>query len=127
MQVKNHHVAVICSDIQRSERWWCDVLGLRVARREYREARRSWKVDLENDSGVRIELFTFEGAPARPSYPEAMGLRHVAFEIGDVEAMVRRVESLGVKVEPVRVDAATGKRFTFFADPDGLPVEIYEA
>lgn len=122
-----HHVALICSDIHRSRDFYTRVLGFRVLAEEYREARRSWKVDLElSTGGVRLELFSFPDAPPRPNQPEARGLRHLAFVVESVEASAVRLEALGVAVEPIRVDQATGKRFTFFKDPDGLPLELYE-
>lgn len=122
-----HHVAVICSDYGRSKRFYCEVLGLRVVAETYREARRSHKLDLAVPGGAQIELFSFPNPPARPSRPEACGLRHLAFAVRDIGACVRELEARGVVVEPVRVDELTGKRFTFFADPDGLPLEIYES
>lgn len=121
-----HHAAIICADYERSRRFYTEVLGLRVVAETYREARRSYKLDLALPDGTQIELFSFPDAPPRPSYPEAQGLRHLAFEVDDVEAARRALEAMGVSVEPVRVDELTGKRFTFFADPDGLPLELYE-
>lgn len=121
-----HHAAIICADYERSRRFYTEVLGLRVVAETYREARRSYKLDLALPDGTQIELFSFPDAPQRPSYPEAQGLRHLAFEVDDVEAGKRALEAMGVSVEPVRVDELTGKRFTFFADPDGLPLEPYE-
>lgn len=122
-----HHVAVICSDYERSKRFYRDVLGLRVLAETHRKARDSYKLDLEVPGGPAIELFSFPGAPPRPSYPEAQGLRHLAFSVRDLDAFIRHLEALGIEVEPVRVDELTGKRFTFFADPDGLPLELYES
>ncbi len=121
-----HHAAIICADYERSRRFYTEVLGLRVVAETYREARRSYKLDLALPDGTQIELFSFPDAPPRPSYPEAQGLRHLAFEVDDVEAARRALEAMGVSVEPVRVDELTGRRFTFFADPDGLPLELYE-
>lgn len=121
-----HHAAIICADYERSRRFYTEVLGLRVVAETYREARRSYKLDLALPDGTQIELFSFPDAPPRPSYPEAQGLRHLAFEVDDVEQGKRALEAMGVSVEPVRVDELTGKRFTFFADPDGLPLELYE-
>lgn len=121
-----HHVAIICSDYQRSKAFYTEVVGLRIVAENYRSARQSWKLDLALPDGSRIELFTFPGAPARPSRPEAQGLRHLAFAVEDVEAWVNHLESQGVAVEAIRVDEFTGRRFTFFADPDGLPLELYE-
>jgi glyoxylase I family protein len=121
-----HHTAIICADYERSRRFYTKVLGLSVIAETYREARRSYKLDLALPDGGQIELFSFPDAPPRPSYPEAQGLRHLAFEVADVEQGKRELEAKGVAVEPVRVDELTGKRFTFFADPDGLPLELYE-
>jgi glyoxylase I family protein len=121
-----HHVAVICSDYQRSKRFYVEVLGLEVVAEVYREARRSYKLDLKLPDGTQIELFSFPNPPERPSYPEACGLRHLAFAVSDLNAVVAHLAAHGVAVEPVRVDEYTGKRFTFFADPDGLPLELYE-
>ncbi len=121
-----HHVAVICSDYARSKAFYTEVLGLEVIAETYREARESWKLDLALPGGGQIELFTFPGAPARPSRPEAQGLRHLAFAVDDVAAAKRSLETQGVEVEEIRTDSLTGKRFTFFADPDGLPLELYE-
>ncbi|WP_416763659.1 VOC family protein [Roseateles sp. So40a] len=126
MLLRLHHAAIICADYERSRRFYTEVLGLRVVAETYREARRSYKLDLALPDGTQIELFSFPDAPQRPSYPEAQGLRHLAFEVDDVEAGKRALEAMGVSVEPVRVDELTGKRFTFFADPDGLPLELYE-
>ncbi len=122
-----HHVALICADIEVSKRFYVDLLGLRVIAETWREARQSWKVDLALPDGGQLELFTFPGAPPRPSWPEARGLRHLAFSVADVEACKAMLEARGVLVEPVRLDELTGRRFVFFADPDGLPLELYEA
>jgi glyoxylase I family protein len=124
--LRTHHVAVICSDYERSRRFYTDVLGLEVLSEVYRAERRSYKLDLRLPDGTQIELFTFPDPPKRLSYPEACGLRHLAFEVADVAAAVAELEGRGMKVEPVRVDEQTGRRFTFFADPDGLPLELYE-
>ncbi|WP_374438394.1 SMU1112c/YaeR family gloxylase I-like metalloprotein [Pseudomonas panipatensis] len=120
-----HHVALICSDYARSKRFYCDILGLRVVAETYRAARDSWKLDLALGD-TQLELFSFPGAPPRPSYPEAQGLRHLAFAVEDVEAAAAELHAQGVLCEPIRQDELTGKRFTFFADPDGLPLELYE-
>jgi glyoxylase I family protein len=121
-----HHAAIICSDYERSRRFYVEVLGLRVIAETYREARRSHKLDLALPDGTQIELFSFPDPPERPSYPEARGLRHLAFVVEDVAGCKSALEAQGVAVEPVRVDELTGKRFVFFADPDGLPLELYE-
>ncbi len=121
-----HHVAIIASDYARSKAFYTEVLGLPVIREVYREARDSYKLDLALSDGQQIELFSFPDPPPRPSYPEACGLRHLAFEVDDVAAYKDALEVKGVEVEAIRVDEHTGKRFTFFADPDGLPLEVYE-
>ena len=122
-----HHVAVICSDYTASRRFYVEVLGLSVVRETYRAERQSHKLDLAvPGSPVQVELFSFPDAPKRLSYPEALGLRHLAFAVSGLDAEVARLAGLGVVVEPVRMDDLTGKRFTFFADPDGLPIELYE-
>jgi glyoxylase I family protein len=120
-----HHVAIIASDYPRSKRFYSEILGLKVLAEVYRQARDSWKLDLALPDGGQIELFSFPGAPARPSYPEAQGLRHLAFRTPDIEAAVQHLTSHGVACEPIRVDEYTGKRYTFFADPDDLPLELY--
>jgi glyoxylase I family protein len=121
-----HHVAVICSEYARSKAFYTEVLGLRVVDENYREHRQSWKLDLALPNGTQIELFTFPGAPERPSRPEAQGLRHLAFAVEDLDGWTEHLASKGIAVEDVRVDEYTGRRFTFFADPDGLPLELYE-
>ncbi len=127
MQIRGlHHVAIIASDYASSKDFYTRVLGLRVIEETYRDARDSYKLDLALPGGAQIELFSFPGAPPRPSYPEACGLRHLAFAVEDLDGAVRSLEGNGVAVEAVRVDELTGKRFTFFADPDGLPLELYE-
>jgi glyoxylase I family protein len=120
-----HHVAIICSDYARSRRFYSEILGFPVLREVYREARDSWKCDLDT-GGAQIELFSFPDPPPRPSYPEAQGLRHLAFATAALDAEVARLVAHGIAVEPIRVDPDTGRRFTFFSDPDGLPLEFYE-
>jgi glyoxylase I family protein len=122
-----HHAAIICSDFEVSKRFNTECLGLEVIAENYRAERNSYKLDLSLPDGTHIELFSCPGAPERPSYPEARGLRHLAFEVGDVEECKRKLESLGIAVEAIRIDEYTNRRFVFFADPDGLPLELYEA
>lgn len=122
-----HHVAIICSDYQRSKSFYTELLGLKVIAEHYRESRDSYKLDLALPDGGQIELFSFPTPPPRVSNPEAQGLRHLAFLVSSVEAAADELREHGVEVEPIRVDEFTGKRFTFFQDPDGLPLELYEA
>ncbi|MBX7271676.1 MULTISPECIES: VOC family protein [Stutzerimonas stutzeri subgroup] len=122
-----HHVAIICSDYVVSKRFYTETLGLTVIAEHYREARRSYKLDLALPDGAQLELFSFPDAPPRPSRPEAQGLRHLAFAVDDVAQCKAWLERQGVAVEAIRLDEYTGRRFTFFADPDGLPLELYEA
>ncbi|OOG41564.1 VOC family protein [Rhodanobacter sp. C05] len=122
-----HHVALICSDYPRSRAFYSETLELPIVREVYREARDSWKCDLLVSPGVQLELFSFPDPPPRPSRPEAQGLRHLAFAVSDVDAVVSVLDERGVSCEAVRVDEYTGRRFTFFADPDGLPIELYQA
>jgi len=121
-----HHVAIICTDYEKSKHFYTEILGLKIVREVYREERKSYKLDLEVGNQYQIELFTFPDSPQRPSRPEAAGLRHLAFEVDNIGAAVAHINGFGVITEPIRVDEFTGKRFTFFADPDGLPVEFYE-
>jgi glyoxylase I family protein len=127
MLLRIHHAAIICADYERSKHFYTQVLGLKVIAENWRAERKSWKLDLALPDGSQIELFSFENRPARPSYPEAQGLRHLAFEVADVAQWKTSLEQQGVKVEAIRVDEYTGRRFTFFADPDDLPLELYEA
>lgn len=122
-----HHAAIICADFETSKRFYVDCLGLRVVAQHFRAQRNSYKLDLALPDGGQIELFSFPDAPVRPSYPEAQGLRHLAFVVDDVDVCKGKLESMGIAVEAVRVDEYTGKRFVFFSDPDGLPLELYEA
>jgi glyoxylase I family protein len=122
-----HHVAIICSDYGVSRRFYTEVLGLRVVAENYRAERQSYKLDLALPDGSQLELFSFPDSPKRPSYPEACGLRHLAFEVDDIERCKTRLESLGIAVQAIRMDEFTGRRFAFFLDPDDLPLELYEA
>ncbi len=121
-----HHIAIICSNYERSKAFYTQVLGMQIVREVYREERQSWKLDLALGAQYVIELFSFPEPPPRPSRPEAQGLRHLAFTVPDVDKAVQQLQERGVITEPVRVDPYTGKRFTFFQDPDGLPLELYE-
>ena len=122
-----HHAAIICADYSRSKTFYTEILGLEIIAENYRAQRDSWKLDLRLPDGGQVELFSFPAAPSRPSYPEALGLRHLAFAVDSLDRAKAHLEAHGVAMEPVRVDEFTGKRFTFFSDPDGLPLELYEA
>ena len=121
-----HHIAIICSDYERSKAFYTNVLGLTIMAEHFRRDRNSYKLDLALGDQYVIELFSFPDPPSRPTRPEATGLRHLAFETTDIALAIRHLESHGVTTEPVRTDEFTGKRFTFFSDPDNLPLELYE-
>ena len=123
---KVHHIAIICSDYQKSKKFYTEVLGLGIMREVYRENRQSFKLDLELNGTYIIELFSFPDPPQRVSRPEATGLRHLAFEVDDLEKVIAHLEKFKIGVEPIRIDEFTDKRFTFIADPDNLPIEFYE-
>ena len=147
MPLRLHHIAIICSNYQRSKRFYVDILGLRILAETFRPDRNSYKLDLatdprdtlpSHDSSAhdaapifpRIELFSFPDPPPRPTHPEARGLRHLAFAVTNLDAELARLAALGVIAEPVRADTTPtgrGKRFTFIKDPDDLPIELYEA
>jgi glyoxylase I family protein len=120
-----HHVALICSDYERSKRFYSHILGLPIIREVWRAERQSWKCDLRLGS-AQVELFSFPDPPPRPSGPEACGLRHLAFRVKTLESIIAHLKSFGISVEPIRIDEHTRRRFTFFSDPDGLPLELYE-
>ncbi|QDQ26603.1 hypothetical protein FNU76_09595 [Chitinimonas arctica] len=121
-----HHVALIVADLAAARRFYLDALGGRELAAHYRAERDSWKVDIGLPDGAQLELFTFPAAPPRPSRPEARGLRHLAFRVSRLDDMVLRMARFEVACEPIRIDEYTGARFTFCADPDGLPIEFYE-
>lgn len=121
-----HHVAIICSDYAVSKRFYTEILGFSILAETYRANRDSYKLDLEVSPGISIELFSFPNPPKRPSRPEACGLRHLALAVDNIDRAVNELQDKGIAVEPIRVDEFTEKRFTFFADPDGLPLELYE-
>lgn len=122
-----HHIAIICSDYEKSKDFYVTKLGLIVVNEVYRAERKSYKLDLAVNGLYQIELFSFENPPPRASRPEAQGLRHLAFEVDDIEKEIKRLNDVDITTEAIRIDEITGKRFTFFADPDGLPLELYEA
>jgi glyoxylase I family protein len=121
-----HHIAIICSNYEVSRKFYTEVLGCTIVKETYRAERDSYKLDLAINGNNIIELFSFPNPPARPSQPESCGLRHLAFSVTDIEASIAALASNGVTCEAIRIDTLTNKRFTFFADPDGLPLELYE-
>ncbi|MBN0988538.1 VOC family protein [Amphritea pacifica] len=122
-----HHVAIICSDYPQSKHFYVSILGLEVIAENYRAEKDSYKLDLRLPDGGQIELFSFPDRPARPSYPEALGLRHLAFSVHSIDAAVMHLKAHGITAEPVRTDEYTGKQYTFFSDPDNLPLELYQS
>jgi glyoxylase I family protein len=122
-----HHVAIICSNYERSKRFYLEVLGLRLVAENYRRERQSYKLDMALPDGSQIELFSFPDPPSRSTRPEACGLRHLAFEVADIQAWRDKLERDGIAVEATRIDEYTHRRFMFFADPEGLPIELYES
>ncbi len=121
-----HHIAIICSDYARSKEFYVNKLGFEPVREVYRAERDSYKLDLALHGQYVIELFSFPHPPERVTRPEACGLRHLSFVVDDLDATVVQLRSKGIEPEPVRTDEYTGKRFTFFADPDGCPLEVYQ-
>jgi len=127
IQLKHiHHIAIICSDYEKSKQFYTEILGLEIVREIYREERNSYKLDLALNGNYCIELFSFPNPPERPSRPEAQGLRHLAFAVENLDQTVSFLNSKNINAEPIRVDEFTEKRFTFIADPDLLPIEFYE-
>lgn len=124
---KVHHIAIIVSDYPRSKSFYCDVLGFTLLSEVYRAERDSWKGDLALNGDYTIELFSFPQPPARVSQPEACGLRHLAFSVDDIDSAVTHLALHQIRCEPIRIDPYTERRFTFFTDPDGLPLELYQA
>ncbi|ALC82745.1 MULTISPECIES: VOC family protein [Bacillus] len=121
-----HHIAVICTDYEKSKSFYTDILGFEIIAEVYREERDSYKLDLSLNGDYAIELFSFPSPPSRPSRPEAAGLRHLAFKVDNIHQAVEHLNKKGIQTEPIRIDPYTEKAFTFFSDPDGLPLELYE-
>lgn len=121
-----HHIAIICSDYEKSKKFYTELLGFTIIQEVYRENRNSYKLDLALNGNYIIELFSFPNPPQRASRPEAVGLRHIAFAVKDISKEVQLLEQSNISVEPIRIDDLTNKKFTFFEDPDGLPIELYE-
>lgn len=123
---KVHHIAIICSDYEKSKHFYTQILGFEVLNEGYRSTRDSFKLDLALNGQYVLELFSFPNPPTRPSQPEAVGLRHLAFEVDNIELVIKHLNENDVTTEPIRIDEFTGRKFTFFADPDYLPLEIYQ-
>ncbi len=123
---KIHHVAIICSNYELSKKFYTEILGFSIIKETFRHARNSYKLDLRVGENDQLELFSFPNPPQRINNPEACGLRHLSFEVDNIEQSVRNLKSKGIAVEDIRTDEITGKQFTFFQDPDNLPLEIYE-
>lgn len=121
-----HHIAIICSDYEKSKKFYTEILGFEIKQEVYRAERASYKLDLTLNGQYLIELFSFPNPRKRLSYPEAAGLRHIAFGVKDLKLNIDHLNTKGVKTEPIRTDIHTDKRFTFFSDPDNLPIELYE-
>jgi len=121
-----HHIAIICSDYERSKRFYTEILGFQIKNEVYREERQSFKLDLSLNGHYLIELFSFPDPPKRLSRPESTGLRHIAFGVNNIEEAVLFLKNNQIETEDIRIDEYTGRKFTFFADPDDLPIEFYE-
>ena len=121
-----HHIAIICSDYQKSKYFYANILGFDIINETYRDKRDSYKLDLSLNGHYTIELFSFPNTQIRPSRPESCGLRHLAFKVKNIEEAIAALSENGVTCEPIRIDEITGKKFTFFSDPDRLPLELYE-
>lgn len=121
---KVHHIAIICTDYEVSKKFYTEILGFDIKCETYRKGRQSYKLDLSLNGEYIIELFSFPNPPKRPTHPEAAGLRHLAFEVDDLDEMIAYLTNHKIEVEPVRIDEITNKQFTFIADPDGLPIEF---
>ncbi|SEP84525.1 SMU1112c/YaeR family gloxylase I-like metalloprotein [Flavobacterium urocaniciphilum] len=126
MLKKIHHIAIICSDYEKSKQFYTEILGFEITQEVYREERQSFKLDLALNGNYCIELFSFPNPPERVSQPEARGLRHLAFEVDNIELAIENLSKHNIATEPIRIDEFTQKRFTFFEDPDQLPIELYE-
>ena len=121
-----HHIAIICSDYEKSKRFYTEILGFQVKNEVYREERQSYKLDLSLNGHYLIELFSFPNPPNRLSRPESTGLRHIAFGVNNIEESCLFLKDNQIDTEDIRIDEYTGRKFTFFSDPDNLPIELYE-
>ena len=123
---KVHHIAIICSDYQKSKHFYTEILGLTIVQEIFREERESYKLDLALNGTFIVELFSFKNAPKRVSAPEAAGLRHLAFEVNNIQETRNYFTSQNINAEEIRMDVHTKKNYFFIADPDDLPIEFYE-
>lgn len=123
---KIHHAAIICSNYEKSKDFYVNILGFKILKETYRSERKSYKLDLKIAGEYQIELFSFPDPPERITSPEARGLRHLAFEVDDIENSVKYLNGKNIVTEPIKIDIVTGKKYTFFRDPDNLPLEICE-
>ena len=123
---KLHHLAIICKNYEVSKNFYTKVLGFTIEKEVFRKDRQSFKLDLRLNGQYLLELFSFPDPPERLTRPESTGLRHIAFEVDDLEESMQSLEEKGLMVEPIRIDEFTLKRFTFLFDPDDLPIELYE-
>nr|WP_330400054.1 VOC family protein [Pseudobutyrivibrio ruminis] len=121
-----HHVAIIVSDYEKSKDFYVNKLGFEIIRENFRPQKNDWKLDLRINESTELEIFAPQNPPKRPSYPEACGLRHLAFEVDDIVNTVNELNAIGIECEPIRTDEFTNKKMTFFFDPDGLPLELHE-
>lgn len=121
-----HHIAIICSDYKKSKKFYTEILGFQIDKEVYREKRQSYKLDLSLNGHYLIELFSFPNPPKRLTQPESTGLRHLALGVKNLENCLNFLKLNNIANEGIRIDEFTNKRFTFFADPDQLPIELYE-
>lgn len=121
-----HHIAIIVSDYEKSKDFYVNKLGFEIIRENYRPEKEDWKLDLKVNETTELEIFAPKNPPQRPSFPEACGLRHLAFKVDEIEKVVAELNELGIECEPIRVDEFTNKKMTFFFDPDRLPLELHE-
>jgi glyoxylase I family protein len=123
---KIHHIAIIVSNYETAKDFYVNKLNFPIIRENYRPERNDWKLDLRVNEYTELEIFAEPDPPKRVNRPEACGLRHLAFCVESVEQTVKELAEVGIDCEPIRVDAYTGKKMTFFQDPDGLPLELHE-
>ncbi|WP_028243477.1 VOC family protein [Pseudobutyrivibrio ruminis] len=121
-----HHIAIIVSDYEKSKDFYVNKLGFEIIRENYRPQKDDWKLDLKVNDTTELEIFAPKNPPKRPSFPEACGLRHLAFKVDDIEKIVTELNDMGISCEPIRTDEFTNKKMTFFFDPDNLPLELHE-